>query len=67
VQVIVIGAGIAGAAAAYHLARRGADVTVVDAQRPGPATAAGAGIVSPWATADEEHFALAGAAATRSG
>lgn len=62
-RVVVIGSGIAGASAAYHLARRGADVVVVDAERAGAATAAGAGIVSPWATSDEEHFRLAGAAA----
>ncbi|WP_158893949.1 NAD(P)/FAD-dependent oxidoreductase [Amycolatopsis anabasis] len=47
-RVIVIGSGIAGAATAYHLARRGAEVVVVDSERPGMATAAGAGIVSPW-------------------
>jgi glycine/D-amino acid oxidase-like deaminating enzyme len=63
VRVVVVGSGIAGAAAAYHLARRGVDVVVVDDARPGVATAAGAGIVSPWATVDEARFALAGAAA----
>lgn len=47
-RVTVIGSGIAGASTAYHLARRGAEVTVVDAARPGVATAAGAGIVCPW-------------------
>jgi D-amino-acid dehydrogenase len=63
VRVVVVGSGIAGAGAAYQLARRRAEVVVVDDARPGVATAAGAGIVSPWATADEEHFGLAGAAA----
>ncbi len=29
-QVIVVGAGIVGASIAYHLARRGAPVTVID-------------------------------------
>lgn len=47
-RVIVIGSGIAGASAAYQLARRGVAVTVVDVARPGIATAAGAGIVCPW-------------------
>jgi glycine/D-amino acid oxidase-like deaminating enzyme len=64
VRVIVIGSGIAGASVAYHLARRGAEVVVVDAERIGTATAAGAGIVSPWATLDEDHYALAAAAAS---
>jgi D-amino-acid dehydrogenase len=59
----MVGSGIAGASAAYQLTRRGVEVVVVDDARPGMATAAGAGIVSPWAAADEEHFALAGAAA----
>jgi D-amino-acid dehydrogenase len=63
VRVVVVGSGIAGAAAAYQLARRRVEVVVVDDARPGVATAAGAGIVSPWATADEALFALAGAAA----
>jgi D-amino-acid dehydrogenase len=48
-RIVVIGAGILGASTAYHLARDGADVVVVDASLPGRATAAGAGIVCPWA------------------
>jgi D-amino-acid dehydrogenase len=64
VRIVVIGSGIAGASVSYHLARRGAEVVVVDAGRDGRATAAGAGIVSPWSTGDEEHYALAGAAAS---
>ncbi|WP_219417071.1 NAD(P)/FAD-dependent oxidoreductase [Pseudonocardia nigra] len=63
-RVIVIGSGIAGASAAYHLARRGAEVVVVDADRTGAATAAGAGIISPWATRDELHYPFAAAAAS---
>lgn len=63
-HVLVIGSGIAGASVAYHLTRRGTRVTVVDAEHPGPATAAGAGIVAPWASPDERYFALAGPAAT---
>ncbi|WP_431878457.1 NAD(P)/FAD-dependent oxidoreductase [Amycolatopsis sacchari] len=63
-RVVVIGSGIAGASTAYQLARRGAEVVVVDAARTGVATAAGAGIVSPWTSrAEEEHFRAASAAA----
>ncbi|GAA0901476.1 FAD-dependent oxidoreductase [Pseudonocardia zijingensis] len=58
-RVVVIGSGIAGASCAYHLARRGVSVVVVDDARPGVATDAGAGIVSSWASADEAVFALA--------
>jgi len=45
---IVVGAGILGASTAYHLAKAGAHVTVVDRQDPGQATDAAAGIVCPW-------------------
>lgn len=62
-RVVVIGAGIAGASSAYQLARRGADVEIVDADLAGAATAAGAGIVSPWTSrAPVTALALAGAA-----
>ncbi|RBM20009.1 FAD-dependent oxidoreductase [Prauserella sp. PE36] len=47
-RIVVIGSGIAGAGAAYHLARLGAEVVLADADLPGSATAAGAGIVCPW-------------------
>lgn len=50
-DILVVGAGVAGASVAFAAARRGADVTVVDPGRPGRATAAGAGIIAPWATA----------------
>lgn len=46
--IIVIGAGIAGAASAYHLARCGANVTLIDRGDKGQATAAAAGIIAPW-------------------
>lgn len=46
-DVIVIGGGIVGAAAAYRLAREGAPVALVDRADAGQATAAGAGIISP--------------------
>ncbi len=44
----MIGGGIVGASAAYHLAKRGVSTTLVDASRAGQATAAGAGAVFPW-------------------
>lgn len=47
-KIIVIGAGILGASTAYHLAKAGADVTVVDRKDPGQATDAAAGIICPW-------------------
>ncbi len=46
-DVIVIGGGVVGATAAYHLARSGVRVTLVDRADLGQATAAGAGIISP--------------------
>lgn len=48
--IIVIGAGILGASTAYHLAKRGAKVIVIDRCDRGQATDAAAGIVSPWLT-----------------
>jgi len=59
-KVVVIGAGILGASTAYHLARAGATVTLVDRGDEGRATAAGAGIVCPWGSAveDEANYAL---------
>ena len=64
-RVIVVGAGILGASAAYHLARAGAEVTIVDAAHEGRATAAGAGIICPWATGvrDPSFYALYAAGA----
>ncbi|MGG1675264.1 NAD(P)/FAD-dependent oxidoreductase [Neobacillus sp. NRS-1170] len=47
-KIIVIGAGILGASTAYHLAKSGADVTIVDREDTGQATDAAAGIVCPW-------------------
>lgn len=46
-SVIVVGGGIVGASAAYHLARSGAQVTLIDQAQPGQATATGAGIIAP--------------------
>ncbi|MRG87470.1 NAD(P)/FAD-dependent oxidoreductase [Salinibacillus xinjiangensis] len=47
-KYIVVGAGILGASAAYHLAKAGEDVTIIDRFDQGQATDAGAGIVCPW-------------------
>ncbi|GEL08346.1 NAD(P)/FAD-dependent oxidoreductase [Salisediminibacterium halotolerans] len=47
-RYIVIGAGILGASAAYHLAKEGKRVTVIDRGDKGQATDAGAGIICPW-------------------
>ena len=46
--MIVVGAGVVGASAAYHLASAGAEVLLVDRGDEGQATAAGAGVVFPW-------------------
>ncbi len=46
-DVVVVGGGLVGLTLAYELAALGSEVTVVDAGRPGRATAAGAGILSP--------------------
>jgi D-amino-acid dehydrogenase len=64
-RVVVVGAGIVGASVAYHLARRGMDVLVVDSADDGGATAAGAGIVGPWLSAerDPDWYRLASAGA----
>ncbi|MCM3023083.1 NAD(P)/FAD-dependent oxidoreductase [Heyndrickxia ginsengihumi] len=45
---IVVGAGILGASTAYHLAKSGAKVTLVDRKEVGQASSAAAGIICPW-------------------
>lgn len=45
---IVVGAGILGASTAYHLAKAGAKVTLVDRKEVGQASSAAAGIICPW-------------------
>ena len=64
-KAIVVGAGIFGASTAYHLARAGAEVVMVDPMRQGRATAAGAGIICPWSSQVEDagHYALSSAGA----
>ncbi|MEH7380895.1 FAD-dependent oxidoreductase [Bacillus sp. JJ1533] len=47
-KVIVIGTGIVGASAAYHLAKHNLEVIMIDKKQDGKATSAGAGIVCPW-------------------
>lgn len=60
-DIIVIGGGIVGASAAYHLAHLGAHVTLIDQAQPGQATAAAAGIIAPGTTfrAPSAFFPLA--------
>ena len=53
-RIAVIGAGILGASTAYHAARAGAEVVIVDHAHAGRATAAGAGIVCPWTSETED-------------
>jgi len=45
---IIIGGGILGASTAYHLAKEGCAVTLIDRGDKGQATDAAAGIVCPW-------------------
>src|SRR5690242_324044 len=64
-RIAVIGAGVLGASAALHLTWAGAEVVLVDQAHLGRATAAGAGIICPWASerfdADWYRIAVAGA------
>jgi D-amino-acid dehydrogenase len=53
-RIVIVGAGVLGASAAFHLSRTGAAVTVVDAHLDGRATAAGAGIICPWVSGVED-------------
>lgn len=54
-RIVVIGAGVFGASTAFHLARNGMQVTVIDAHLDGRATAAGAGIICPWVSGVEDQ------------
>ncbi|TWT01441.1 FAD-binding oxidoreductase [Planomicrobium sp. CPCC 101079] len=47
-KVLIVGSGIAGASAAYYLAKQNIEVVIADKEHPGKATSAGAGIVCPW-------------------
>jgi D-amino-acid dehydrogenase len=64
-RLIVVGSGIVGASCAYAASSFGAEVVLVDAGKPGRATAAGAGIICPWSAqvTDPAWCALAYAAA----
>ncbi|MFB5661103.1 NAD(P)/FAD-dependent oxidoreductase [Alteribacillus sp. HJP-4] len=47
-KIAIVGAGIVGVSAAYHLSRNGFEVLLIDKEHQGEATAAGAGIICPW-------------------
>jgi D-amino-acid dehydrogenase len=65
-RTIVIGAGIAGASAAFHLTELGLDVDIVDSDTPGRATYAGAGIICPWLSKNRgQHYQTLSFAAFR--
>ncbi|WP_282128200.1 NAD(P)/FAD-dependent oxidoreductase [Roseobacter litoralis] len=58
-KVIIVGAGIIGALTAFHLARRGADVTVIEAGQPaGAASGASFGWINASFFLDRNHFDL---------
>lgn len=62
-RLVVVGAGIVGGACAYLASSLGAEVTLIDAARPGQATAAGAGIICPWTSGVDDPAAYEFAAA----
>ncbi|WP_088838663.1 FAD-binding oxidoreductase [Listeria sp. ILCC792] len=47
-KIAVVGAGIVGASAAYHLAKWGHETTIIEDRAPGQATEHAAGIICPW-------------------
>lgn len=53
-DTIVIGGGIVGASVAYHLVRDGADTLVINEDKEGRATSAGAGILCPTVSSRSE-------------
>ncbi len=60
-EAIVVGGGIVGASATYHLARDGVETLLVDRADEGRATDAGAGILSPGTSRHSDawfHFAV---------
>jgi D-amino-acid dehydrogenase len=54
-KTIVVGAGIAGASAAFHLTELGVEVDIIDSDAPGRATYAGAGIICPWLSKNQDQ------------
>jgi len=65
-KFIIIGSGILGASTAYHLAKSGVEVTVIDRKDAGQATDAAAGIICPWLSQrrNKAWYALAKGGAT---
>jgi D-amino-acid dehydrogenase len=55
-RFVVVGGGVVAAAAAYQLARRDAEVIIVEGDQPGIATNAGAGIICPWTAPLEDAW-----------
>jgi D-amino-acid dehydrogenase len=53
-RLIVVGSGVVGASCAYAAVSLGADVVLVDAAMRGRATAAGAGIICPWSSREDD-------------
>lgn len=47
-KILVIGAGIVGASAAYLLSKEDVEVTLIDSNEKGQASRAAAGIICPW-------------------
>ena len=64
-HLIVVGAGIVGSACALSAAALGAEVTLIESDRPGRATSAGAGYSCPWSSRveDSDWYAFSCAAA----
>src|SRR5215469_4844436 len=56
-RFVVVGGGVVAASVAYHLARRGASVIIVDGDHAGAATNAGAGIICPWTASLDDAMA----------
>ena len=65
-RVIIIGGGILGASAAYHLAKLDVEVLLIDRHDRGQATDAAAGIICPWLSQrrNKPWYALAKAGAS---
>jgi D-amino-acid dehydrogenase len=65
VRLIVVGSGIVGSSCAYEASLLGAEVILIDSDRTGRATSAGAGIISPWSSTvdDPDWYAMACSAA----
>lgn len=65
-KVVVMGGGVVGASAAFHLAQAGVETVLIDRKDTGRATSAGAGIVAPGTSLRENpsFFELASPAVT---